>query len=67
MEPFDPTDAVPRMPILLVAGDLDERARSMSRLAALSPDAQQVVIAGRNHSNTVTSREFKDAAISFLS
>lgn len=66
MEPFDPTDAVPRMPILLVAGDLDERARSMSRLAELSPDAQQLVIAGRTHNNTVTSREFKEAAISFL-
>lgn len=66
MEPFDPTDAVPRMPVLLVAGDLDERARSMDRLAALSKNAQRVVIPGRNHSNTVTSREFKDAAIAFL-
>ncbi|MDO5751859.1 alpha/beta fold hydrolase [Arthrobacter sp.] len=66
MEPFDPTDAVPDMPILLVAGELDERARSMSRLAALSPDSQQLVIAGRTHNNTVTSREFKEAAISFL-
>lgn len=66
MEPFDPTDAVPRMPILLVAGSLDERARTMNRLAELSPNAQQVVIDGRNHNNTVTSREFKDAALSFL-
>ncbi|MFQ4147360.1 alpha/beta fold hydrolase [Arthrobacter sp. LAPM80] len=66
LEPFEPSDAVPRMPILLVAGELDERARSMSRLAELSPDAQQLVIAGRTHNNTVTSREFKEAAISFL-
>lgn len=66
LEPFDPTDAVPHVPILLVAGDLDERARSMGRLAALSPDAQQLIVAGRTHNNTVTSREFKDAAISFL-
>lgn len=66
LEPFDPTDAVPGMPILLVAGSLDERARTMDRLAQLSRDAQQLVIAGRNHNNTVTSREFKDAAISFL-
>lgn len=66
MEPFDPSDAVPVMPILLVAGELDERARSMSRLAALSPGAQQLVIAGRTHNNTVTAREFKEAAISFL-
>ena len=66
MEPFDPTDAVPRMPVLLVAGSLDERARTMARLAELSPGAQQLVIDGRTHNNTVTSREFKDAAISFL-
>ena len=66
MEPFDPTDAVPHMPILLVAGELDERARTMARLAALSPGAAQLVISGRTHNNTVTSREFKDAAISFL-
>lgn len=67
MEPFDPTDAVPDMPILLVAGSLDERARTMDTLAQLSPDAKQLVIEGRTHNNTVTSREFKDAAISFLS
>ncbi|MHA7176685.1 alpha/beta fold hydrolase [Arthrobacter sp. Sr24] len=67
MEPFDPTDAVPRMPILLVAGSLDERARTMNRLAELSGTAQQVVVEGRTHNNTVTSREFKDAALSFLS
>lgn len=66
MEPFSPADAVPQMPILLVAGDLDERARSMSQLAALAPNVQQSVIAGRDHSNTVTSRDFKDAAIAFL-
>ncbi|MET4003449.1 pimeloyl-ACP methyl ester carboxylesterase [Arthrobacter sp. UYCu511] len=67
MEPFDPTDAVPSMPILLVAGSLDERARSMTRLAELSPGSKQLVIQGRTHNNTVTSREFKDAALSFLS
>lgn len=66
MEPFSPADAVPHMPILLVAGDLDERARSMSRLAELAKNVQQSVIAKRDHSNTVTSRGFKDAAIAFL-
>ncbi len=66
MEPFSPADAVPQMPVLLVAGELDERARSMSRLADLAQDVQQAVIAGRDHGNTVTSREFKDAAIAFL-
>ena len=66
LEPFDPTDAVPKMPILLVAGDLDERAKSMTLLAELSGRAKQHIIAGRTHENTVTSREFKDAAIAFL-
>ena len=66
LEPFAPADAVPHMPILLVAGSLDERARSMSRLAELSPGAKQLVIPGRTHNNTVTSREFKEAAINFL-
>lgn len=67
MEPFDPTDAVPHVPMLLVAGSLDERARTMGRLAELSPGTQQLVIEGRTHNNTVTSREFKEAAIAFLS
>lgn len=66
MEPFEPADAVPHMPILLVAGSLDERARTMDKLAQLSPGAQELVIQGRTHNNTVTSREFKDAAIEFL-
>ena len=66
LEPFAPADAVPHMPILLVAGSLDERARSMTRLAELSPGTTQLVIPGRSHNNTVTSREFKEAAINFL-
>lgn len=66
MEPFEPADAVPHMPLLLVAGSLDERAHTMDRLAELSPGAQELVVEGRTHNNTVTSREFKDAAISFL-
>lgn len=66
MEPFSPSDAVPHLPVLLVAGELDERARSMNRLAELAADVQQHVIAKRDHGNTVTSREFKDAAIAFL-
>lgn len=66
MEPFDPTDAAPRMPVLFVAGELDDRAQSMTRLAALVHDPQKVIIPGRNHNNTVTARGFKDAAIAFL-
>lgn len=66
LEPFVPQDAVPAMPLLLVAGSLDERASTMSVLAQLSGKAESVIVPGRTHENTVTSRVFKDAAISFL-
>lgn len=69
-EPFDPAEAVPHMPMLLVAGDKDERAATMPELAALAIGAggmaEQLLIPGRNHANAVTSRVFKDAAIDFL-
>ncbi|WP_035749197.1 alpha/beta fold hydrolase [Arthrobacter sp. 35W] len=65
-EPFDPAEAVPRMPILLVAGDADERAAGFEALAALSGSASTHLVPGRNHANTVTSRDFKTAAIDFL-
>ncbi|WP_125609973.1 alpha/beta fold hydrolase [Specibacter cremeus] len=67
LEPFDPAEAVPRMPILLVAGEFDMRAARMHTLAELSGCAEQHIIPGRTHNNAVTSREFKDAAIAFLS
>ena len=69
-EPFDPAEAVPRMPMLLVAGDKDERAGSLPQLAALGAKAgapvEQLLLPGRNHTNAITSRAFKQAAISFL-
>jgi pimeloyl-ACP methyl ester carboxylesterase len=69
-EPFDPAEAVPRMPVLLVAGDKDERAGTMPQLAALGAKAggmvEQLLLPGRNHTNAVTSRAFKQGAISFL-
>jgi pimeloyl-ACP methyl ester carboxylesterase len=69
-EPFDPAEAVPRMPMLLVAGDKDERAASIPQLAALGAKAgamvEQLLLPGRNHTNAVTSRAFKQGAISFL-
>ncbi|GAA1781352.1 alpha/beta hydrolase [Pseudarthrobacter sulfonivorans] len=70
-EPFDPAEAVPHMPMLLVAGDKDERATTMSQLAELGlragSMAEQLVLPGRNHTNAITSRAFKQGAISFLS
>ena len=38
-EPFDPAEAVPHMPMLLVAGENDERAATMPDLAALGAKA----------------------------
>ncbi|HET7139432.1 MAG TPA: alpha/beta fold hydrolase, partial [Arthrobacter sp.] len=52
-EPFDPAEAVPHMPMLLVAGDKDERAATMPQLAALGiragSMAEQLLLPGRNH------------------
>lgn len=70
-EPFDPAEAVPHMPMLLVAGENDERAATMPQLAELGIRAgslaEQLVIPGRNHTNAITSRAFKQGAIAFLS
>ncbi|UKA61468.1 alpha/beta fold hydrolase [Arthrobacter sp. FW306-04-A] len=69
-EPYDPAEAVPHMPMLLVAGDKDERAVTMPELASIAAHAggmvEQLLVPGRNHSNAVTSRVFKDAAVVFL-
>jgi pimeloyl-ACP methyl ester carboxylesterase len=69
-EPYDPSEAVPHMPMLLVAGEIDERAASMPQLAELAAKAgstaEQLILPGRNHTNAVTSRAFKQAAIRFL-
>ena len=69
-EPFDPAEAVPHMPVLLVAGENDERAGSLPELAALASKAgttaEQLVLPGRNHTNAITSRAFKQGAIRFL-
>ncbi len=69
-EPYDPAEAVPRMPMLLVAGEKDDRAATMPELAALGAKAggmvEQLVLPARNHTNAITSRAFKQGAISFL-
>jgi len=66
-EPFDPQGAVPRMPLLLVAGDQDEYTQGIRDLAAWAPDAEIATLPGRTHANAVTSRIFKEAAAEFLS
>lgn len=69
-EPYDPAEAVPHVPMLLVAGDKDERAGSLPQLAELARKAggraEQLTLPGRNHTNAVTSRAFKQAAVRFL-
>lgn len=65
-EPFTPSEAVPKMPLLLIAGDKDELAKTMPDLAELSGKAELIWLPGRTHANAVTSRAFKKAAIGFL-
>jgi pimeloyl-ACP methyl ester carboxylesterase len=69
-EPYDPAEAVPHMPMLLVAGENDERAASLPQLAELAAKAgsmaEQLLLPGRNHTSAITSRAFKQAAVGFL-
>ncbi|MFJ4211050.1 alpha/beta fold hydrolase [Paenarthrobacter sp. NPDC089675] len=67
LEPFTPYDAVPQSPVLLVAGDRDPLAETMPELAALAPSHEITWLPSRNHTNAVSSRTFKNAAIKFLS
>lgn len=69
-EPFDPAEAAPHMPLLLVAGEKDERAGTMPVLAEIAGKrgamVETLVVPGRTHTNVVTSRAFKEAAVEFL-
>jgi pimeloyl-ACP methyl ester carboxylesterase len=53
-------------PILVVAGDRDELAPDASELVELMPSSRLVTIPGRDHMGAVPAREFKQAAIDFL-
>jgi pimeloyl-ACP methyl ester carboxylesterase len=55
-----------RVPILIVVGDRDELATGAPELIELIPTARLVTISGRDHLSTVPSREFKRAALDFL-
>src|SRR5260370_12606458 len=54
-------------PILVVAGDRDELAPDAPELVELIPSSLLVTIPGRDHMGAVPAREFKQAAIDFLS
>lgn len=66
LEPFRPADAVPGMPLLLVAGDKDALAATAPQLADLNGRADLLLLPGRSHANAVTARPFKAAAVQFL-
>lgn len=54
-------------PILVVAGDRDELVPDAPELVALMPSSRLVTIPGRDHMGAVPAREFKEAAVDFLS
>ncbi len=54
------------IPILIVVGDHDEVARGAPELIELIPTARLVTIPGRDHMSAVTARDFKQAALDFL-
>ncbi len=55
-----------RTPILVVVGDRDELARDAPELVEMIPSSRLVTIPGRDHLGAVPAREFKTAAVDFL-
>jgi pimeloyl-ACP methyl ester carboxylesterase len=53
-------------PILIVVGDRDEVAQGAPELIELIPSARLVSVTGRDHMSAVVAREFKQAALDFL-
>jgi pimeloyl-ACP methyl ester carboxylesterase len=54
-------------PVLVVVGDRDDIARGAPELVELIPSSRLVTLPGRDHLGAVPAREFKQAAIDFLS
>jgi pimeloyl-ACP methyl ester carboxylesterase len=55
-----------RTPILIVVGDRDDIATGAPELVELIPSARLVSISNRDHMSAVPAREFKQAALEFL-
>jgi pimeloyl-ACP methyl ester carboxylesterase len=55
-----------KTPILVVAGAEDQIARRAPELVELIPTSRLVTIPGRDHMSAVPAREFKQAALDFL-
>jgi pimeloyl-ACP methyl ester carboxylesterase len=62
-----PEPASIKVPVAIMAGDQDPIARGAPELAREIPGARYVPIPGRNHMNAVPARQFKSAALEFLS
>jgi pimeloyl-ACP methyl ester carboxylesterase len=56
-----------KTPVLVVVGERDDLAPGAPELIELIPSSRLVTIPGRDHMSTVPAREFKQAAIEFLS
>jgi len=54
-------------PILIVVGENDNIARRAPELVELIPTSRLVTVAGRDHMSAVPARDFKQAALEFLS
>ena len=55
-----------KVPVLVVAGELDDVAGNVAELTAIIPGSQGVVLPNRNHMNAVGDRGCKDAVLNFL-
>ena len=55
-----------RTPLLIVVGDQDDIAHGAPELVELIPTARLVTVKGRDHMSAVVAREFKQAAVEFL-
>ncbi len=55
-----------RTPILIAVGDRDTIARGAAELIELVPSARLVTIPDRDHMSAVVARDFKQAALAFL-
>ncbi len=54
-------------PVLVVVGDRDDLTVQVDRLIESMPTARLVTVAGGNHMSAVPAKEFKQAALEFLS
>lgn len=55
-----------QVPVLVVAGEIDDVAGDVAGLATIIPGAKGVVLAGRNHTNAVGDKKFKAEVLAFL-